>query len=267
MSIEKFDLENVQIEAIVSSSGEIIVLLPSLGADASNYDDFTPLLNQAGYKTVAMNMRGIAGSKGPLENLTLHDLANDVAGVIQSLGENPVHVLGWAYGNRVARCLAEDHPHLVKTVILVAAGGKVPPDEETSKAFAKLWSPSLSREERLDAIKFSLFSPSTDMKTVIQAMTGRRTWPEATQAQSKANQATPIIEWWNGGQAPMLVIQGIDDRMAVPENGYILKRDNEERVKLVNIDKAGHLMIHEQPKQVAEEIISFLFYQTSENDC
>ena len=56
----------------------------------------------------------------------------------------------------------------------------------------------------------------------------------------------------------MLVIQGVDDLMAVPENGHILKRDNEDRVKLVNIEKAGHLMIYEQPNQVADEILSFL---------
>jgi len=89
-------------------------------------------------------------------------------------------------------------------------------------------------------------------------MSGRRTWPKATQAQSKANLTTPLKEWWNGGQAPMLVIQGIDDLMAVLENGQTLIRDNKERVKLVNIEKAGHLMIYEQPEKVAEEIISFL---------
>ena len=258
MSIEIFDLGDVHIEAIVNGSGEIIILLPGFGSDASSFNDFTPLLNKEGYKTVAINMRGIGASEGPLINLTLHDLANDVAGVIKNLGEKPVNVLGWAYGNRVARCLAVDHPYLVKTVILVAAGGKIPPDEETSKAFAKLWSGGLNREERLEAIKFSLFSPSTNMETVIRAMSGRKTWPEGAQAQSKANLATPLKEWWNGGQASMLVIQGIDDRMAVLENGQILKKDNEERVKLVNIEKAGHLMVYEKPKQVADEIISFL---------
>jgi pimeloyl-ACP methyl ester carboxylesterase len=56
----------------------------------------------------------------------------------------------------------------------------------------------------------------------------------------------------------MLVIQGLDDTAAVPENGNILKRENEERVRLVSIENAGHFLIYEQPKQVAEEIISFL---------
>jgi pimeloyl-ACP methyl ester carboxylesterase len=258
MNIEKFDLGNVQIEAIVNGIGEIIILLPGLGGNASVFDDLTPLLNKANFKTVTINMRGIGGSKGPLENLTLHDFANDVASVIDSLGDTPIHLLGWAYGNRVARCLAEDHPHLVKTVILLAAGGKVPPDPETSRMFAKLWNSSLSGEERLEAIKYSLFSTSTNMDTVVQSMKGSRTWPKATRSQSMANQATPIKEWWNGGHGPMLVIQGLDDRIAVPENGHILKRDHGERIKLVNIEKAGHLMVYEQPEQVAKEILSFL---------
>jgi len=136
--------------------------------DASIFDSFTPLLNKVGYKTVAINRRGFAGSKGPLEDLTLHDLANDIAGVLKKLGGNPVHVLGWAFGNRVARCLAEDHPQLVKSVILLAAGGEVPPEPETLKVIAILGNPNSSREEVYGALKFWLFSPSTDMETVIK---------------------------------------------------------------------------------------------------
>jgi pimeloyl-ACP methyl ester carboxylesterase len=262
---EKFDLGEVQIEANVDGTGEIIILLAAGGQEASSFDSFTPLINKAGYKTVAINRRGFAGSKGPLENLTLHDLANDIAGVIKMLGEKPVHVLGWAFGNRVARCLAEDHPHLVKTLILLAAGGRVPLNPEASKYFAILVKTDSSREARLEALKFLYFSPSTDMETVIQAFRGRETTREerqahrkAGEAHGKANRATPIMEWWNGGHAPMLVIQGLDDQSAVPENGWILKRDHGDRIKLVNIEKVGHFMIYEQPEKVAEEILSFL---------
>ena len=258
MGIETFDLGNVQIKAIVSGTGDLIILLPAGGTEASSFNSFTPLLNRAGYKTVVINRRGFAGSKGPLEDLTLHDLANDVAGVIRILEENSVHMLGWAFGNRVARCLAEDHPQLVKTIILLAAGGKVPPGPDTLKYYRILGKPDSSREERLDALKFLYFSSVTDMNTVIQSFKGRKTWPKASQAHLKANQATPLKEWWNGGHAPMLVIQGLDDLTAVPENGQILKRENIERVKLVNIEKAGHFMIYEQPKKVADEILLFL---------
>jgi pimeloyl-ACP methyl ester carboxylesterase len=258
VSVEIFDLGNVQIEAIINGTGEIIVLLAAGGQDASSFNDFAPLLNNADYKTVAINRRGFAGSKGPLEDLTLHDLANDVAGVIQKLGENAVHVLGWAFGNRVARCLAEDHPHLVKSVILLAAGGKIPPEPETLKIMAILRNPNSSREDIYGVLKSWLFSPSTSMETVKQAFSGRKTWPIAQQAHTKASQATPLMEWWNCGVAQMLVIQGLDDKSAVPENGHILKREHSERVNLVDIENVGHFMIYEQPQRVAKEIILFL---------
>jgi pimeloyl-ACP methyl ester carboxylesterase len=258
MSVENLNLGNVQIEANINGTGEIIILLAAGGQDASSFDSFTPLLNKAGYKTVAINRRGFAGSKGPLEDLTLHDLANDIAGVIKKLGKNPVHVLGWAFGNRVARCLAEDHPHLVKSVILLAAGGQIPPEPETLKIMAILRNPNSSRDDVYGALKSWLFSPSTNMETVNKAFSGRKTWPIAQQAHNKASQATPLMEWWNGGEAPMLVIQGLDDKSAVPENGHILKREHSERVKLVDIENVGHFMIYEQPKKVAQEIISFL---------
>ena len=257
MSTEIFDLGNVQIEAIVNGTGDVVVLLAGLGGEASAYDEFTPILTKAGFKTVAINLRGIAGSKGPLENITLHDLAKDVAGVIKLLGGIPVHVGGWAFGNRVARCLAEDHPHFVKTLTLLAAGGKAPPDQEALINLGKLFNTNLSNKERMEAARLSLFSPSTDAETVYKAMSGGRSWPKATAAHSKANRSTSVMDWWNGGQAPMLVIQGLDDLIAIPENGEILKRDNRERVKLINIERAGHSLVREKANQIAEEMISF----------
>ena len=265
MTIETFDLDDVQIEAIVSGTGETIILLARGEGEASTFDEFTPLLNKRGFKTIAINRRGFGGSKGVLENLTIHDLGNDVAGVIQSLGEGPVHVLGWAFGNRVARCVAKDHPELVKSVILLAAGGRVPPNPETSKYYTILGKPDSTRNEILEALKFMYFSPSTDLETVAHVFKGSGRTPEArqmhrkaTEAHGKANRATPIMEWWNGGSAPILVIQGLDDQSAVPENGRILKEENGERVKLVNIDNAGHFLIYEQPERIVDEIITFL---------
>ena len=203
-------------------------------------------------------MRGIGGSKGPLKNITLHDLANDIARVIEFIADSPVHVLGWAFGNRVTRCLAEDHPLIVKSVILLAAGGKIPPSPEALKNLTKLYNKNISNKERFEAAKLSLFSPTTDSETVNNAMKHGRSWPEAVAAHSKANQLTLLSEWWNGGQATMLVIQGLDDLIALPENGQILKNQFGERVRLINIENAGHYMHAEQPKTIANSIIAFL---------
>ncbi|MFW9822109.1 MAG: alpha/beta fold hydrolase, partial [Candidatus Thorarchaeota archaeon] len=139
-----------------------------------------------------------------------------------------------------------------------AAGGQIPPKPETLEKISILGNPNSSREEILEALKHWLFSPSTDIETVNQVFKGRKRYPKAQQAHNKASQATPLDEWWNGGEAPILIIQGLDDKSAVPENGEILKKENPERVKLVNLENVGHFMIYQQPKQIADEIISFL---------
>ena len=56
----------------------------------------------------------------------------------------------------------------------------------------------------------------------------------------------------------MLVVQGLDDKIAVPENGYALKAEFPERITLEGIPDAGHLLLAEKPDEVAKAVISFL---------
>ena len=63
------------------------VILPSYGRDGgADYDRFTARLVEAGWRVFRPQPRGVAGSRGPMKDLTLRDLANDVAGVIRGLG-------------------------------------------------------------------------------------------------------------------------------------------------------------------------------------
>src|SRR3954464_3065860 len=72
-------------------------------------------------------MRGVGGNRGSPDGATLHDLAGDVAGVIKAIGCGPAHLVGHAFGNRIARCLAVDQPPLGRSVTLLAAGGLIAP--------------------------------------------------------------------------------------------------------------------------------------------
>jgi pimeloyl-ACP methyl ester carboxylesterase len=56
----------------------------------------------------------------------------------------------------------------------------------------------------------------------------------------------------------MLIVQGLNDRIAKPENGHILKRELGDRVTLVDLDQAGHALLPEQPEVIAEAIIPWL---------
>ena len=121
------EVGEASLECTLYGSGDPLILLANAGCSTSYFDHFGRQLTSAGLQIVAINMRGVGSSQGPLEGVTLHDLASDVAGVIEALDCAPAHVLGHAFGNRVARCLAADRPALVRSVIVLAAGGLIGP--------------------------------------------------------------------------------------------------------------------------------------------
>lgn len=251
---KKFSFGNVVVEAMIRGSGETIILIPGRGLSADSFTELAKALDKAGYRTAAINPRGIEGSTGPLEKLTLKDYATDVAGVIKALGASRAHVLGHAYGNRVARTLAVESPALVETVILLAAGGKVGPTPEAVRASEKLESADATRAEKIEATRVVYFGSKSDPMPWVDL----KDFTAASQAQLAALRATPRTSWWSGGAAPMLVIQGLEDKIAPPENGRALRDEFSDRVTLVELPNAGHALLIEEPKAIAKAIQDFL---------
>jgi pimeloyl-ACP methyl ester carboxylesterase len=53
------------------------------------------------------------------------------------------------------------------------------------------------------------------------------------------------------------VIQGLQDTVAPPENGHMMKAEMGDRVELIDIEGAGHAMFPEQPEKIADAIVMF----------
>jgi pimeloyl-ACP methyl ester carboxylesterase len=100
-----------------------------------------------------------------------------------------------------------------------------------------------------------MLAPGADPKPLLAI---EESWPEAQAAQAAAGRATRLEEWWAGGSAPMLVVQGLQDKVAPPGNGRDLKSNYAGRVTLIEVDNAGHGIIVEHPARVAEEAARFL---------
>ena len=237
----------------MGEAGRWVVLVPSLGRGGADFDQLGQVLRAAGFRVLAFDPRGVGESRASLDDLTLHDLSADVALLIEQLDETPVHVVGHAYGNRVARCLAADRPDLVRTVTLLAAGGLIPPDDQVSASGARCFQLGLPEVERLEDIRLAFFAAKSDPSVWLDGW-----WPAAAAAQVAAGRATLLDDWWTAGKAPLLVIQGIDDRLAIPANGHALKEQLGTRVRVVDLPDAGHALLPEQPEAIASEIVTFL---------
>lgn len=234
-------------------TGSPVVLVASLGRSASDFGALSATLSVAGYRVLAVDLRGVGDSSEPIEGHDLHDIAADVAAVIERLTTGSVHVGGHAFGNRVVRCLAADRPDLVLSVTLFAAGGLVPPAPEVRAAMGRCFANLADPTERIADLQLAFFSKESDASAWLYGW-----WPAAAKAGVAAVEATPLQDWWNAGPVPVLVIQGLDDNCAVPENGRRFIADADGRGQLVELAGAGHALLPEKPEAVAGAMISFL---------
>ena len=232
--------------------------LPGLGAANTRYHALGPLIAEKDYFFVAINQRGISGSTGNLEGLTFHDYANDVAQVIDFYKKSKAHLIGWALGNRIQRMVATDHPEKVATITLLAAGGLVPPTADMDALTRLLTEADIPLEEKVSLARETLFAEAAEDSFAREFANQLTYWPNAIQSQWVANQSTPLEEWWEGGDRPMLIIQGLEDRIAPVGNGRQMKQTYGDRVSLVEIQDAGHLMAFEKPQETAAAILEFL---------
>jgi len=249
--------DGATIEYFDEGKGEVVVLLPG---GSLNVDYLKPLaesLVKAGYRVVRINPRGAGESTNEKKEVNLRDLSGDVAKVIEHLGAGKVVVAGHAYGNRIARMLAAEHPELVKGVVLLAAGGKVAPGKEASAALKTLFDPKTTDAEYADAMHYMVGNPK-EIDVAGKALKASRA-PQAGVLQFEAASTSKVEEWWApGGNVPYLVIQGGRDRAAPLENGELLKKDLGDRVTLVTLPDAGHLLVVTRPKEVTDAMVRFL---------
>ena len=241
------------IEMKENGQGPPVVLIPSLGRGASDFDLLSSQLAEAGYHAIAPEPRGIGNSTGELEGLTMSDLAGDVAAVIHALVSEPVTIIGHAFGNRVSRMTATNFPHLIDSVVLLCCGGLIPPAPEHALALQRVFEIELSGEEHLQAVSQAFFAPGNDASVWFDGWHGI-----VAAVQGAATVAQPVEYWWRAGDKDIFVIQPEDDVMAVPENAVRLCAELGDRASMVTIANAGHALLPEQPEAVAAAVLNWL---------
>ena len=102
-----------------SGTGEPLILVHGGSTDRHQYDTFSPLLGD-GIRTIACDQRDSPDTPCPPEPYTMHDHADDLAGIVKALELDRVHIFGVSYGGAVAMTTAIRHPNIVKSLILGA---------------------------------------------------------------------------------------------------------------------------------------------------
>jgi pimeloyl-ACP methyl ester carboxylesterase len=153
------------------------------------------------------------------------------------------------------RTAASDQSDRVASIILIGAGGQILPSAETQALYRRWMDPSTPPEEWTELNSTLMYAPGNEHLAAAAVELG--TFPTVARAQVEASNSTPPEDWVSGGSAPMLVIVGLQDRVAIPANGLEIAT-RRPSTWLLGIPDCGHNMVDEQPETLSHEIAEFI---------
>jgi hypothetical protein len=105
------EVSGATLECALCGSGPPVVLLANAGCSTGYFDELAHVLAAGGLQAISINMRGTGESRGSLDGITVHDLAADVAGVLEALDCGPAHLAPGVEGGlpRGAGCAGPRH--------------------------------------------------------------------------------------------------------------------------------------------------------------
>jgi len=242
--------------------GPLVIAIPGMGDLRSEYRLLRPLLQQAGYRVVTMDLRGMGESSAQWDDYSAHAVGRDALALISRLNAGPAVILGNSFAAGAALWAAHDDATRVTGVALL---GPVLRDAQVSwlaraslqLAFAGPWN-----VWAWTAYWNSLF-PTRKPADQAQARAAlarnlhephRMAALKAMVELSKADTAAMVAS----NRVPVLVVMGtrdpdFDDPVA--EAQWVVRQTGGQSLI---VEGAGHYPHTEMPEKVAPTLLDFL---------
>ncbi len=249
--------------------GEPLLLVMGLGAQLTDWpSDFVDLLVDGGFRVIRLDNRDaglstefdweppsipkvaalMATRRKPEAGYVLRDMADDAAGLLDSLGVGSAHIAGASMGGMIAQTLAIHHADRVRslTSIMSTTGHRKAgrPERRLVAKVARL--PEPTRENAVDraVAMFRLIAGSefdeSEFRTRAEEGVERSFRPAGTGRQLAAILASPDrTEALGAVTAPTLVLHGLADPLVRPSGGVATAKAIPDS-RLVMYPEMGH---------------------------
>lgn len=119
LSINGFvTLSNVRMYYEITGAGDPLLLIHGLDSDSRMWDQQFNTFRQF-FKTIRFDCRGFGKTTMPPGEFQLLD---DIHDLLNGLGIESAHIVGYSYGGTIAPSFAIKYPDMVKSLILVSPG-------------------------------------------------------------------------------------------------------------------------------------------------
>ena len=144
------------------TDGPKVVLLPSKGREASDFNELVLPLNTQGYRTLAIEHLGVG--KTSEMNPDLISAAYPIFKALENenylTDKKPYYLIGHGHGGRISRVAATyltQGSNKISGVILLGADGQVTQDPETISNLDDIFNPLKSYKSRMDQVRMTYF--------------------------------------------------------------------------------------------------------------
>jgi pimeloyl-ACP methyl ester carboxylesterase len=257
-------------------SGSPLLCIMGFATDSSGWLLQVPEFAKR-HRTIVFDNRGVGRSTKPTGAYTIHEMADDAAGLLDHLDVDQAHVLGLSMGGMIAQELVLRHPHRVRRLVLAATFPEpdVATEEQRKILFTQMGgSITEAGEMRIDFTAMNpmlffqnmlplVFSPAfiqNELPKLVQLFSGSLQYGfsiEAILGQMQAIMAHKATDRLAQIAAPTLVLTGDADRLISPANSDVLAK-RIPGAKLVQVPGGTHGFNFEKPDVFNRTVLDFL---------
>ena len=251
---------DVELEcASAGSRGRPFVLLHGLGGSSAVWSRLIPLLSNHA-RVVAPDLRGCGSSSRGERPWTLRQAAEDVELLLEALELEDVVVVGHSLGGVIAQEILVRGCPRVAAAVLVSTSSRI--GEQATRNWQRLadiveargLSDAPESAARGFAEDFAVANPDILAE---QARATAATPPAVYAEQARAASSYDYTEGLRDVRVPVLVVQGLADRLTPPGGSVLLQRAVGDRARLEMIEGAGHNIPIEAPQLLARLLLDF----------
>jgi 3-oxoadipate enol-lactonase len=246
-----------------TGSGPPLLMIMGMSGTALHWGETFLAALQRDFETITYDHRGVGASSRQEGPLSIVQLADDAAALLDALEIDAAHVLGISMGGMVAQELALRHPGRVRTLTLgcTYCGGEgsslsspqviqrltgAMSSGDRALALRTAWEVNVSPAAAADQKSKARFLAVAERRAVavpvilaqMQAVLGHDTRARLAQL-----------------RVPTLVVHGTEDQMLPATNGPVIASQI-PGARLEILDGVGHMFFWEQPERSAELIRS-----------
>ena len=261
----KVKVNDINIYYEIHGEGFPFILIRGLG---SNIDWWSPEFLNAmskNFKTIIFDNRGAGRTDKPDIEYSIKMFVDDTIGLMDSLGIDRAHVLGYSMGGMTAQELVLSHPERAEKLILCATncGGHRAVSMSPEVAEALMKRGELTPEEVADLTISTLYTEdfiknNSDVierakKAILKIPTPDFSFQRQLGAAMRFNTGRRLKKI----DTPTLILQGRKDVLIPPKNAEVLA-NLIPGSRVAYIDDSGHAMFSQNPKLVVKILLEFL---------